>query len=252
MKQVIFAATTLSLALCSCTRTIIVHPSDTATMAQYGYVKAQPSQPKVYASNPDAAFDQQVAAYAAEKTAGTQPTPSYTAPAATAAPNPLNVADIVSPIVTNPVTTAIAASLGAEDQPATAPAPQATAAPLAPQPAQNQNAGVMDYSVKVTNGTTNRLFIEAQDANGTIYPCGFMQPGQSETTKMEKVQGMAGPVLVVVRDPDQPGAPELRRYRIPTPNQNYSGKTVEFTVIPKGSYSGAVDGQPYVQSGGDE
>ncbi len=233
-------------------------------MARYGYVKVQPTPAKTYANNPDAAFDQQVAAYSAEQTSSPQvttaipsPAPSYTSPTTTPA---LNVADIVSPIVTNPVTTAIATSVASEPTPPAIPAAQPTvatptmaAAPaLAPQPALNQNAGVMDYSVKVTNGTPNRLFIEAQDANGTIYPCGFMQPGQSETTKLEQVQAMNGPVLVVVRDPDQPGAPELRRYRIPTPNQSYSGKTVEFKVIPKGSYSGSVDGQPYVQSGGDE
>ncbi|MFI3242966.1 MAG: hypothetical protein R3Y56_01790 [Akkermansia sp.] len=271
MKQVFIAATTLSLCLCSCTQTIVVHPSDTETMARYGYVKAKPSPAKVYASNPDAAFDQQVAAYSAEKSTSAPVAPPATSPSYTSnttSATPLNVADIISPIVTNPVTTAIATSVGGASTAPAIPAPQATAsvvpsAPVAPvvapaapiipaQPAQNENVGVMDYKVKVTNGTTNRLFIEAQDANGTIYPCGFMQPGQSETTKMEQVQAMAGPVLVVVRDPDQPGAPELRRYRIPTPNQSYSGKTVEFTVIPKGSYAGAIDGQTYVQSGADD
>ncbi len=265
MKQVIFAATTLTLCLSSCTQTIVIHPSDAETMARYGYVKVQPTQAKSYANNPDAAFDNQVAAYTAEQTPSTPTVAATPVPTNPSTPttSPLNVADIVSPIVTNPVTTAIANSVGDNTAAPAIPAPQPTvnpvaapAVPAAPaltvQPAQNQNSGVMTYSVKVTNGTTNRLFIEAQDANGTIYPCGFMQPGQSETTKMEQVQAMSGPVLVVVRDPDQPGAPELRRYRIPTPNQNYSGKTVEFTVIPKGSYSGSVDGQPYVQSGGDE
>lgn len=254
MKQVIYAASTLALCLSSCTKTIIIHPSDAETMARYGYVKAQPAQTKVYANNPDAAFDQQVATYAAEQSA--TPTTAALIPAPQPSPTPTNltVDNLVAPIVTNPVTTALVNTINQTEAPAeiTATVPQATAPALPTQPAQNQNAGVMDYKVKITNGTPNRLFIEAQDANGTIYPCGFMQPGQSETSKMEQVQAVAGPVLVVIRDPDQPGAPELRRYRIATPNQSYAGKTLEFTVIPKGRYAASIDGQTYLQSQADD
>ncbi len=263
MKQIILAASVLSLSLSSCTQTIILDPSNPEMMARYGYVKAQPvqaAQPKVYANNPDAAFDQQVQAYSAEK-AATQPTQTLIPPPQVSNTQPnLNVADIVAPIVTNPVTSALVTNLNdtqAPEQQYTQPTIPAavTQEPsfIQPtQPAQNQNVGVMDYSIKITNGTPNRLFIEAQDANGAIYPCGFMQPGQSETTKLEQVQPVAGPVLVVVRDPDQPGAPELRRYRIATPNMSYAGKTLGFTVIPKGRYEASIDGQPYYKSESDD
>lgn len=259
MKQIILAASVLTLSLNSCTQTIIVHPPENQASTAYGQTGATPSRARLYSNNPDAAFDQQVEAYAHERNGGhstavtpavtpvqqlpsvqppAQPEDSYIPP-----PRPVTP-QVSSPAVTNPVT--------APSQTTPSVSPTVTAPALATQPAHNQNSGTMDYKIKITNGTTNRLFIEAQDAKGNIYPCGFMLPGQSETTKMDRSPAVAGPVLIVVRDPDQPDAPELRRYRIATPNAAYANKTLHFTIIPKGRYSAAIDDQVYYASESDE
>ncbi len=269
MKQITFAASALTLAiLSSCTQTIVVHPGDTEAAARYGIKPQKSTVSNVNRYNPDAAFDTQVQAYSAEQantgygTAIIPPSqPQYGT--STSINTPVNgvlttSANAFDPSVTAPLTTDAAITNPAASPtvaPVVSPSVIPTASPAAPslepvasnitQPTQNQNVGAMNYKVKITNGTTNRLFIEAQDANGTIYPCGFMQAGQSFTTPMEQAQAVAGPVLVVVRDPDQPGAPELRRYRISTPTASYNNKTLHFTVIPKGRYEAAIDDQAY-------
>lgn len=240
MKQIILAASALTLSFSSCTQTIIVHPNEVQGMKPYGQVTTSNTKLNLYANNPDAAFDQQVAAYSQER-AGVSTVVSN--PQATAAyiPPPRTTAEAVPSELASAGTTT----------PVIVPSATPTVNPVATsmaQPAQNQNAGTMDYKVKITNGTPNRLFIEAQDAKGNIYPCGFMQPGQSETTKMDQAQAVASPVLIVVRDPDQPDAPELRRYRVATPNASYANRTLHFTVIPKGRYSAAIDDQVYYAS----
>lgn len=105
----------------------------------------------------------------------------------------------------------------------------------------------MDYTVRITNGTPGRLFIEAQDAAGTIYPCGFMHQNRSYSTPMVQSVPIHGPITVVVRDPDQPGAPEIRRYRV-NPPADYAGKTIDITIIPGGMYQASVDGQIYYRT----
>ncbi len=186
--------------------------------------------------DPHAAFEQQAAAYSKEQ----QP-----APAVSIAPSP-------SPTIQLEPAPAAAPAL----TPAPATVPALTPAPPAPQfleqPSSDANSGTMDYKVKITNGTPSRLFLEAQDAQGSIYPCGFMQKGQSFTTPMSKAAPIQGPILVVVRDPDQPGAPELRRYRIAPPRSSYANGTVEITIIPKGRYEAAVNGQLYYRSEAEE
>ncbi len=133
-----------------------------------------------------------------------------------------------------------------------APQPSESYAPAAPQqptqPSYNQNSGSMDYTVKITNTTGSRLFIEAQDAKGTIYPCGHTQPRQSHQKSFKNKAPIASPILVVVRDPDQPNAPELRRYRISAPNLSYDGRTVQISIISGGLYSAAVDGTVYAKN----
>ena len=59
----------------------------------------------------------------------------------------------------------------------------------------------MNYSVRITNSTNGKIFVEAQDAAGTIYPCGFMDGGRSATTPMEQADPIVGPITIVVRDP---------------------------------------------------
>ncbi len=128
----------------------------------------------------------------------------------------------------------------AQPQPAAEPAQQFMA-----QPSYDQNSGPMDYTVKITNTTGSRLFIEAQDANGTIFPCGFTQPRQAFTIPFEQSAPIASPILVVLRDPDQNDAPELRRYRIKTPTASYADKTLQISIISGGRYTADIDGEVY-------
>lgn len=103
------------------------------------------------------------------------------------------------------------------------------------------------YCVQITNGTSGRIFIEAQDDGGQIFPCGPMMPNQSYTTTPEGGTPLTGNITVVVRDPDQAGAPELRRYKV-TPPANYFGKIVGITVLPGGQYRVLLDNKEYYTS----
>ncbi len=112
-------------------------------------------------------------------------------------------------------------------------------------PAQNMMPGMLiNYSVRITNSTPGKLFIEAQDAEGNIYPCGFMNGGHSATTPFEQAKPIAGPITIVVRDPDKEGAPEIRRFKVDPPAQ-YANKVVGVSIIPGGKYLASVDGNVY-------
>lgn len=102
----------------------------------------------------------------------------------------------------------------------------------------------MNYSVRITNSTSGKLFVEAQDAAGNIYPCGFMEGGRSATTPFEQAEPIAGPITIVVRDPDKEGAPEIRRFKVEPPTQ-YANKIVGVSIIPGGKYYASVDGNVY-------
>jgi hypothetical protein len=102
----------------------------------------------------------------------------------------------------------------------------------------------MNYSVRITNCTPGKLFIEAQDAAGNIYPCGFMDGGRSATTPLEQAEPIVGPITIVVRDPDKDGAPEIRRFKVNPPSQ-YANQTVGISIIPGGKYHASVDGNVY-------
>ena len=91
----------------------------------------------------------------------------------------------------------------------------------------------MNYSVRITNSTPGKIFVEAQDAAGSIYPCGFMDGGRSATTPLEQADPIVGPITIVVRDPDKEGAPEIRRFK-GNPPAYYAGKTVGISIIPGG------------------
>ncbi len=112
-------------------------------------------------------------------------------------------------------------------------------------PTQGVVPGVpMNYSVRITNCTPGKLFIEAQDAAGNIYPCGFMDGGRSATTPLEQAEPIVGPITIVVRDPDKDGAPEIRRFKVNPPSQ-YANQTVGISIIPGGKYHASVDGNVY-------
>lgn len=187
----------------------------------------------------DAAFDQQVAAY-------TQGTAA-----------PVGVPAVVTPIV--PQTPAIPAVPSSPADSAQSPvssvpvipspvaAPGPVTAPVAATPGMSVGTpapavgGNIDYTVKFTNNTPGRLFIEAQDAKGEIYPCGFISPMQSINSPMQNVPPIKGPITVVVRDPDKPDTPEIRRYKVDPPAQ-YAGRTVGIAIIPGGIYQTSLDG----------
>ena len=64
---------------------------------------------------------------------------------------------------------------------------------------------------------------------------------------MTQADPIKGPVTVVVRDPDKPDTPEIRRYKIDPPAQ-YAGKTFGIAVIPGGIYQTSLDGVVYYTS----
>ena len=133
------------------------------------------------------------------------------------------------------------------------PAPAAPAAevpqpaPAQPQPlasvASDTSAG---YSLQITNGSNGRLFIEAQDASGNIFPFGFMYAHQRLSSQPQEPKPIEGQLTIVIRDPDSPGAPEVRRYHV-TPPADYMGKVLGITILP-GQYRASVDGKVYYTS----
>ncbi len=248
-------------------------PRETARQGQY---IALPGQAAV---DTDAAFDQQVAAYAnagvataapvtvpvaSEQGVVTHPLPTQGAPVVlapqtTTIPTAAGTAVVLNPVapvvqqpyaVQQPMQPAYSGmqqayndAVGAVAGGTAALATGAQAMGMPQQPMDNfsPNAAI-DYTLRITNGTTGRVYIEAQDAAGEIYPCGFMTGGQSISTPKTQVAPIKGPITVVVRDPDKPDAPEIRRYKVDAPT-GYAGKVVEIMIIPGGKYQVSVDGQ---------
>lgn len=122
------------------------------------------------------------------------------------------------------------------EQPAEAPRP------TAPQPV-GEPAG---YALQITNGTLGRLYIEVQDDSGNIFPFGFMYSHQRLCSPPQEARPIEGQLTIVIRDPDSPGAPEVRRYQV-TPPPDYLGKTLGVTILP-GRYRASVDGKVYYTS----
>ncbi len=199
-------------------------PAEVATRGRY---IALPGQEAVRVQNSDtnAAFDEQVALYQSQQQGAATPQPVV----------PFQESFQPTPVVVPEGST-----------PGLTPGIVSTA-PTISTPVSTAPAGKVDYTIKVTNGTNGRLFVEAQDAAGEIYPCGFMWGQNSYSTKKEGAAPIKGPITVVVRDPDQPGAPELRRYKV-TPPANYNGKTIGITIVPGGMYQVTLDGQHYYTS----
>lgn len=203
---------------------------------------ALPGQSPVAVSNDtDAAFEQQAAAYADGSATVGQPAaqPALVQPAVSQMPTAVAMPTTPgAPAVGNNFASFQTAASSAVSSVFPAVGSANTATPAA-------QAELMDYTVKITNGTPNRLFIEAQDAAGTIYPCGFMHKDRSYSTPMVQAEPIHGPITVVVRDPDQPDAPELRRYKVNPPPFNYAGRTVSIKILPGGYYQAMVDGVVY-------
>ena len=144
------------------------------------------------------------------------------------------------------------------------PAPQAAAPAAAPipEPRPVASTGMLSadsssymppagsgapYAVQLTNGTPNRLYVEAQDEGNNIFPFGFMYSGQRIGAQPQEARAIQGRLIIVVRDPDRHGAPELRRYFVEPP-PHYEGKTIGITVLPGGRYRVTLDGAIYYES----
>lgn len=142
--------------------------------------------------------------------------------------------------------TSVTPAAPAAQQPQTAP-PAPLPNPAAPVWRQMTSAPGAPYAVQITNGTSGRIFVEAQDAGDNIFPFGFMHAGQRLGALPQDPRPIQGELILIVRDPDRRGAPELRRYHI-TPPPNYEGKTIGITILPGGRYRASLDGQIYYVS----
>lgn len=211
-------------ALVSCTEPALypggmgpnILPKENPAHRQY---LALPGQGAVntHATDTDAAFEEQVAAYG--DNSSTQPTAETTVPA------------VVTP------------SFGADEPAVMVPGQPEVVTPT-PAPAPGVSAG---YAVQVNNGTDGRIFVEVHDDSDNIFPVASMYAGQKINTQPQEPRPIQGQLTVIVRDPDQPGAPELRRYKV-TPPANYMGKTVGITILKGGRYRAALDGEVYYTS----
>lgn len=248
----------LGLLLTSCQTQPEVHSTVTTTPRTQPrpLFIARPGQEAIAVSaDTNAAFDQAVASYANQGGSarpvtglGTAPagsgndvisdalsaTTPLTAPGNTPAPRPGNS----SGFITQPGMNSVSPNIG-------------TPAVPTPPPAPAQPVGSIDYSVQVINTTDGRLFIEASDAAGEVYPCGFMVSGQNYTTNKKQASPIAWPITVVVRDPDRPGTPEIRRYRVPAPTENYSGKNIGISIVKGGTFYASLDGRVYYTATAD-
>ncbi len=249
MKKTILITTSLLLVACghdtppAAAPTPSAHADLPVTPARRGQYIAMPGQAVI---DTDAAFEQQVAAYA---NGGVQPTPAageLTRPMqAPAIPSPAEAATIAMPTQqpTTPAFTDAVNGMGAAATAALGSTMDSATGMVQPTPTQQPTpAGLVDYTLRITNATSGRIFVEAQDAAGEIYPCGFMAGSQSVDSEKTQVSPIKGPITVVIRDPDKPDAPELRRYKVDPPT-GYAGKTVEITIISGGYYQVSVDGQ---------
>ncbi len=261
MKKLLLVTTPLLLVACHHTMapvatTTPAHANLPAETSRQGQYIALPGQAAV---DTDAAFEQHAAAFTNTAAAPLNQTPAMpqqgVGQVVTATPTAPNTAGVI----VNPMQTQAVAGYGSPYQAPVTGAPQvydsmvnavsggaaAVAAPvmgMMPQADNTPVGGLVDYTLRITNATSGRVFVEAQDAAGEIYPCGFMTGSQSISSEKKQVAPIKGPITVVVRDPDKPDAPELRRYKV-TPPAGYAGKTLEITIISGGLYQVSVDGQ---------
>lgn len=243
-KYCLAASAVLVLASCSSTDdTVVTNRASVVTRPQVNkpaQYLALPGQAAVAVGSEDvnAAFDSQVAQYAGQQPM-VDPATGYTpaapvanpyAPVQTVAPMVAGVSETQTPYIHQ---TATPGQVAVGMMPGTGMVPTIPGA-----------AVPMNYSVQITNSTPGKIFVEAQDAAGMIYPCGFMDGGRSCTTPLEQADPIVGPITIVVRDPDKEGAPEIRRFKV-NPPAYYAGKTVGISIIAGGKYHASVDGNVY-------
>lgn len=254
MKSYLTHATVAVLALlasCSPTPTGIGHgaahglaPKESPAHRQY---LALPGQGAIntHATDTHAAFEEQVAAYTGQ-TAPVQP--QYNTPEVPAYPQAVVEDPLAVPA--NPVTYPTVPTVTQPQYPAVTPQPYpAVTQPAYPgytQPVINQPAadGSAGYAVQVYNATNGRIFVEMHDDSDNIFPVASMYAGQKISTQPAEPRPITGQITVIIRDPDQPGAPELRRYKV-TPPPAYMGKTLGITILSGGRYRASVDGEVY-------
>ncbi len=188
-------------------------------------ILALPGQGAVntHASDTDAAFEEQVKAYTGQSTPAT--------------PYPQAVPQVQVPGYPQPATTTLPAEVPGFGIPA-ATYPQY---PIVNQPSADGTAG---YAVQVNNATNGRIFIEMHDDSDNLFPVAAMYAGQKISTQPQEPRPIQGQLTVIIRDPDQPGAPELRRYKV-TPPPAYMGKTIGITILSGGRYRASLDGEVY-------
>lgn len=248
MKYCLVASAALVVASCSSTndtfvnnRASVVTKPHTTKPAQYLALPGQAAV-AVGGADVDAAFDSQVAQYSGQPQAGA----AMGAVMGQAAAN--TVAGALAPMQPSPTPLLPSTSTTQPTYIHQTAMPGQAAVGMMPgtslTPTVPGAAVPMNYSVRITNSTPGKIFVEAQDAAGTIYPCGFMDGGRSATTPLEQADPIVGPITVVVRDPDKDGAPEIRRFKV-NPPAYYAGKTVGISIISGGKYHASVDGNVY-------
>lgn len=182
------------------------------------------------ATDTDAAFDEQVAAYG-DNSSTQLPEEPVTA----------------NPVAGNPIANSVAGYPSADPAtvyPTADAAAVAPAQPTMPAPAPGASAG---YAVQINNGTDGRIFVEVHDDSDNIFPVASMYAGQKINTQPQEPRPIQGQLTVIVKDPDQPGAPVLRSYKV-TPPAGYMGKTVGITILKGGRYRASLDGEVYYTS----
>ena len=233
-------------------------PSRLKETHKLGQYLALPGQAAVNTKelDPDAAFDRQAAEYARNRQAAATPggDAGFQPPAMDPTPGAVNHNHREQVNIPEPAAQeqAPAAPEPVHITPAAPPAqPSQLPPPAEPKPTVNlptaHPSGQLDYTVSISNKTSGQLFIEAQDSAGTIYPCGPMSPNKTWNTPMTKADPIKWPIVVVVRDPDQPGAPEIRRYRVNTP-VDYTNRTLNISIVPGGKYEVRLDDQLFYVS----
>lgn len=239
----------------------------------YGQYTAQPgrSVSGAQSSVTDAAFEQHAAAYTNQATAPIA-APQVTAPQTYtpqpyAAPQPVYALDpmtgqpvlvqqpqqqlySVDPVTGQLVPVQAPAAQGisaAQQQPGMATVTGVGTAPSTPAAPAPAVGGSANYAVQMINGTSGRLFVEVFDDSDNVFPIGYMFAGANLSTPPSEARPIQGQLTVVVRDPDKPNAPELRRYKVDPP-ANYGNKTIGITILPGGRYRASLDGQVYYTS----
>ncbi len=216
----------------------VVHNGYAQPRPLSAYMPQQPAQP-IYTTDP---MTGQVIAYQ-HPTATAQPT--YTTDPVTGQLVPIQQPTYVDPMGNVEPTPAYPTT--SQTQPgmtAISGIGNAPAGPAQPQPVTGSTA---NYAVQMINGTTGRLFVEVFDDSDNVFPVGYMFAGANLSTPPSEARPIQGQLTVVIRDPDKPDAPELRRYKV-TPPANYTNKTIGITILPGGRYRASLDGQVYYAS----